>query len=93
MKITLQASFHQCEFSNYPQDAQSVFEAIASDTCVDIDSDLDAPRVRLVKAGEEGVENFGTFAHAELDLSGPQGGNFPGGPMALEIDGKTFWKR
>ena len=64
---------------------------MAEEACLEIDSDLDVPRVRLVKAGEEGIENFKSFAHAELDLGGSGGDKFPGGSIKVEIDGKTTY--
>ena len=74
-----------------PQDAQSIFESMAEEACLEIDSELDIPKVRLVKADEEGIDNFKSFAHAELDLGGSGGAKFSGGPMKVELDGMTTY--
>ena len=75
----------------FPQDAQSLFESMAEDSCLEIDSELDIPKVRLVKADEEGIDNFKSFAHAELDLGGSGGAKFSGGRMKVELDGMTTY--
>ena len=68
------------------QDAQSIFESIADEACLDIDSELDAPRVRLVRADEAGIDNLESFAHTELNLGGG-GAKFSAGPMKFKLDG------
>ena len=73
----------------YPQDAQYIFESMADEACLEVDSDLEVPKVRLMKAGEEGVDNFKSFAHAELDLGGSGGANFGAGQMKVDLDGMT----
>ena len=75
----------------FPQDAQSIFESMAEEACLEIDSELDIPKVRLVKADEEGIDNFKSFAHAELDLGGSGGAKFSGGPMKVELDGMATY--
>ena len=68
------------------QDAQSIFESIADEACLDIDSELDAPRVRLVRADEEGIDNLDSFAHTKLNLGGG-GAKFSAGPMKFNLYG------
>ena len=64
---------------------------MAEEACLEIDSELDIPRVRLVKADEEGIENFKYFAHAELDIGGSEGAKFSAGQMEVELDGMNTY--